>query len=469
MWFLSRDSPFVSYVPSASDFIVCREPVALPVVLDLTDQFTGKVPVTRVFHNTVLFKQDRKCGGLGMSTHADYERTAYIRLKRDAPTPFVVDTYCRAQYPPSADEVRTLRAAGRVSQQPPSQHRGLLMERCVCTLGDVLAVDSLFNADMSLATPRRSNAIMTAFTWQIGSRVNGKDSVADRPPYINLSLCTAQRLLAHLRHPRYRIEHMLHLARAVKFMHDNGIVHMDLKPHNVMVRAVHATNTTVDTVQLVLGDFDFAAVYHQADDGSISWSEVNTDTQTRMGTRGYSPYLYHPLCSVKDVCLHLTSVNAAAAAARERIDVAYKDAHRHCHTADDVFGLGMLFLCMLHLGDITSSRALWIKCEMQTCACSAPTCCPAHVMLYHDQVKQNLISNEDVALCFGKETQRRMRYEFMHCQEHVRKHMQVVNEVKSGGIDKRVCELLLAMTSLSREHRPTVDNCIQVLQTCLAL
>jgi serine/threonine protein kinase len=453
VWFMSRTNPFTSYAPSADDFIVCREPAPLPVVLDTSESFAGKVAVTRAFHNTVLFKRDRKGVGVGTSTHADYERTAYVRLKRDAPTPFVVDTYCRAQHAFSADEVRAQRTSG--------QHRGLLMERCVCTLGDVLSVDNLFSADMSLVPGRTRADIRSAFTWQIGRRMNGPDAVSDRPPYTNLSLCTAQRLLAHLRHPRHRIAHMLHLARAVKFMHDNGVVHMDLKPHNVMVRAVHATNTTVDTVQLVLGDFDFAAVYLRGQDGTVSWTEVNSDTQTRLGTRGYSPYLYHPLSSVRDVCLHLceSSSSILSTGARERIDAAYKNAHRHCHTADDIFGLGMLFLCMLHIADVTTSRALWIKCEMHACS---PTCCPAHVMLYHEQVKQT--THGDVARYFDKQEQRRRRYEFAHARsDHVQKHLQLVNEVKDGSVDKRVCDLLLEMTSLSREQRPSIDACIRIL------
>jgi hypothetical protein len=81
--------------------------------------------------------------------------------------------------------------------------------------------------------------------------------------------------------PHRKLEILLRLARALELLHEQGIVHRDVKPHNVLVRE------TAKGHELALCDFDFA---HWPDvEASLTDRPQPSGALKPFGTRPYAP------------------------------------------------------------------------------------------------------------------------------------------------------------------------------------
>ena len=237
--------------------------------------------------------------------------------------------------------------------------------------------------------------------------------------------------------------HCIQLCRCVKFLHSKSVIHTDLKPSNIFVRALEATATTVDRIELVIADFDCSYLYDKP--------LINDLFSDHIGTLGFHECLYSRLTTFE------------SAVKKSKYYEAFMNKYKEGYFGVDVFGLGMVFLMMIYRVHIDVVFAHWIKHEISTCSRQQNEnifCSPAHVLLYHSQITPNLyfpVPSADFAR-LPETNWKRIR------------HRRVVDDVKAGNIPKALCDLLEKMTNdydAAQQQRISIDDCITTLQNIL--
>jgi serine/threonine protein kinase len=166
---------------------------------------------------------------------------------------------------------------------------GVLLERTVGSLNEALKADHIFLTDMTIISKPH---VTSSFEWQITYHHGDKQSDRDkRRLFSDLCICTCQRLIADLRVIGSLYHHFHHLAHCVRYIHENGVVHGDIKPNNIFVRATDCTADCVNRVQLVLADFDSSCNYNR----DISRHQGSFERRSPLGTPGYHPADYSPI------------------------------------------------------------------------------------------------------------------------------------------------------------------------------
>lgn len=402
---------------------------------------------------------------------------------------------------------------------------GNILERCVGNLAQVCATDNVFDADMKL---KPLYVHQSTFGWQpdVSKSAQGESQLS----LLTKSLCKAvcEQFIRDLRDPNTILEHFLHLARAVEFVHSRGVVHNDLKSENIFVRATRCSGSNV-SVQLVIADFDRAVTFplkdsHSQDElvcdvpivkveGSegrgeekeVVEQQTNVDWSCEIpskcsGSFGFSPNIFHSMITFGDLIRDID--NEASASDNKSLSLSlqvreqmYENRylHKHCFVsrACDVFALGMIFLSMLERGNLFSfAKGIWVKKEMeynrkcglekkdgrgnnQGCSLGL-NCTPAHVLLFHQY--RNVMPDERLrcsSYYHGYDVNEQSATmnpssEVVFKYSELRKrHNSVLDRVKSGSIHENVCFLLHEMTAEDPAIRPSISHCISVLESVL--
>ena len=404
--------------------------------------------LSRSTHRTMIFKADKQSHNGAHGIRQELEHSAVKRFP-SIQNSFIVTTYCRAYCEGTLLDLITAPLASCAPVTPKhisdgKRVMGILMERCVASLADVLRADSFVDSDNCVT---RAARFLVGFEWQTTTSSSDDQS---RPSFASLCEATCVRLLADLRDPQLLIPHFIHLCHAVRYMHAYGVVHGDLKPENVFVRVVQSTPTAVAAVLLVIGDFDCSHVFdvqfdHAHCPTSVNWTGKQYSSKT--GTVNYIPAIYSP---------HVSYADALSCASNNMLPNKHQDneaVYPALSTSFDVFGLGMVFLTMLLRCPIRSQVMLWIKREIISCPTSR--CTPAHTIFFHNHLEMSHTTT-GTAPTAPKESKDTVA--FRRAQERVKKEAEV------GYIATPLIALLHRMTDEKADRRPKLHECIESLQ-----
>lgn len=228
--------------------------------------------LSRSIHRTMIFKADKpprtnvRVRPKNLPGRQELEHTAAKRFP-SVRNCFIITTYCRAycsgtllslmsaSVATSSTNTNTSDSQAQRCQSDVRRVMGILMERCVASLADVMWADDLIDSNSLATNVARS---LFGFEWQTTTAACDDDT---RPLFSSLCEATCGRLLCDMRDPCLLVHHFIHLCHALRYMHTYGVVHCDLKPENIFVRAIRSTPTAVSAVQLVFGDFDCSLVF----------------------------------------------------------------------------------------------------------------------------------------------------------------------------------------------------------------
>jgi serine/threonine protein kinase len=365
-----------------------------------------------------------------------------------------------------------------------NKQTGIVLERCIGSLDDIMKTDCFFDGDMTLKCHDMDMAI---FDWQPSSYNDPKfttslysasvpklssassssssQSASARFTFRDLSIATCRRLLSDLRDPTALLRHMHHLCKCVEFLHSKYIIHSDLKLHNVFVRALNASDTCVNELQLVLADFDISALCKR---NEVTNEIDTTGVLNGTGTYGYHEHLYHD-CITFDEVLH--NKGSYWNKYKQKYPLIYPGVdvfslgtyiHTYIHTYIPIYmptyigvvvlHIGMIFLTMIYRCKLnTILIANWIKYQLehQKTMCTqcqqdkAFKCSPAHIMLHHTYITKHATEIE---------------------KKH---HARVIKSVLTNEIPSQLCDLLHRMTSINPDTRVTIKECVQQLDALL--
>lgn len=430
-----------------------------------------RADLIRCTQQTMIFKADKPIYANERSRSSQQrQELEHAAVKRfpSVKNGFIITTYCRAYCDGSLLSLITAPTNSPSASDRPGHPQldservmGILMERCVASLADVMWADDLIDSDLAVSIAARS---LFGFEWQTTSAPCDSGT---RPSFGKLCEATCTRLLGDLRDPALLLHHCVHLCYAVRYMHMYGVVHCDLKPENIFVRVLQSTPIAVSSVQLVLGDFDCSHVFDVAVDRSnlpVSVNWTGKENTIAYGTVGYAPNLYSPLLPFRDA-LSVASNGALPLNYSPQRSTTDKRIYQPPSPAFDVFGLGMVFLSMLLRCSFRATAILWIKSEILRCDKDPKTCTPAHVILFHKICTNTLLRQRGpeqtydllhMATCAKKRD--RHSVVFKRAQERLKQ------QVELGSVPVALTELLLRMTAPTPEGRPTVVECITVLE-----
>jgi serine/threonine protein kinase len=349
---------------------------------------------------------------------------------------------------------------------------GVLMERSVGSLHEAFKTDDFFLADMSLNTKRNSSMI---FDWQITYHSSHSKPVDNetRRVFSDLSKYTCQRLISDLRRIPSLFHHFHHLAQCVRYVHEKGVLHGDIKPNNIFIRVTDCSSTSVARVQLVLADFDLACNYKR----DISHHRGSFEQSATLGTSGYHPANYCPSIPYSAVAYAQLRPELRPSERPVKVSSQYIRYHPYAVPYLDVFALGMVFLCMIHRCSMSAPWYYFIKHEITTCTTYPPQkhppynqnhhyCTPAHVLLHHHVIvnptlQLNSRAKFDLYTALSNDPERR---------DGLRKYYDVIKLRESKVIDDAMYTLLEDMTSPVTSKRvklPTIHGCIQRIRLCI--
>jgi serine/threonine protein kinase len=352
------------------------------------------------------------------------------------------------------------------------ERTGILVERTVGSLNEVFKTDYIFADDMTI-NPKRNNPLLrSVFEWQVTHHPDDTSSDRDkRRLFSDLCMCTCQRLIADIRVLTSLYHHFHHLAHCVRYMHEKGVLHCDIKPNNIFVRAIESTSDAVTRVQLVLADFDLARNCHR----DVSRHDGTFEKDAPFGTTGYHPNIYCPTIPYTTVAYSylLSDHRPTARPARDALRQ-YKFFNLYATPFLDIYFLGLVFLSMFHRSKLTEPWYIHIKREMVTCTVyplNPPYrldhhhCSPAHVLLCHRLTGVNATL---------KSPGRHDLYSVLKNDVHgskLEQYNSVVELRDRKQIDDEMYALLEAMTSPANNRRvrpPNIHHCIEVIQRCIA-
>jgi hypothetical protein len=456
----SKHAPFACSCVNCSEFSSSKQRTTVPQT---------RADLIRSTHQTMIFKADKPIYANEHSRLSQQrQELEHAAVKRfpSVKNGFIITTYCRAYCDGSLLSLITApiaspSASDRHQQLDSERVMGILMERCVASLADVMWADDLIDSNLTVSTAARS---LFGFEWQTTSAPCDSET---RPSFGKLCEATCTRLLGDLRDSASLLHHCVHLCYAVRYMHMYGVVHCDLKPENVFVRVLQSTPIAVSSVQLVLGDFDCSHVFDVAVDRSglpVSVNWTGKQNTIAHGTFGYAPNVYSPLLPFSDA-LSIASNGTLPLNYSPQRSTTDKQIYQPPSPAFDVFGLGMVFLSMLLRCSFRATAILWIKSEILRCDKDPKTCTAAHVILFHKICTNTLLRQRSpeqtydllhMATCAKKRDRHSVL--FKRAQERLKQ------QVELGSVPVVLTELLVRMTAPAPEGRPTVVECITVLE-----
>lgn len=302
--------------------------------------------------------------------------------------------------------------------------------------------------------------------------------------FSSLNAAACQRFIAELRSFPHLLHHLRHLLHCMQFIHSVGVVHNDLKPHNLLLRVVDSTETHVTESQLVIADFDVSVVFPiDSRTGEVKWNETQ---KAGKATIGWGPEMYHSSVTVDQVDAvllrdgQLTYINtekqrrhllttSTLKQHQERVKQLKQLVVRDCYceylrhhplasTAFDVFSMGLIFLSLLYRCSLSVDVCVWVKHQMVDCHTRTGThCSPGHVLLYHDVRTSTTSTTVTMAI--------NDRLNLAITDGHfVQRHAEVIQQVQSGEFPRTLCTLILSMLVENPTERPTVRQCVSQVE-----
>jgi len=502
VWFCepeSSHSSALSYLMSTSPMSTCTYPsqlslvpLTLPKLIDSSSSSlssTSNPILTSCFTNTFIFKRDKTAVDVSNDATNDHRASNEISALSEFPrwkTPFVVTASFRAFYvkPPSkpkssaksvllsmtvADIQRQSSSAPRcgLREELSRERRGVILERCVGSLHDGIQTDFLFTKDMVIDS---SVNYGNAFTWQYTYHHSETtvEQRAKRMSFDDLCRCTCQRLIAELRNVYALYHHFHHLAHCVLYIHERGVVHGDIKLQNILIRVTACTHTSVDSIQLLLADFDCASAYKR----DISHHVGSFALPAALGTLGFHPSVYCSCIEYTSVAFdYLSNMHRPPHRPVDDVSKSYSSKFPYAHPDIDIFSLGIVLLSMIHRCDLSIAWYIHIKYEMSRCSTypadesSLRQCSPAHVLLHHPLISVNPTlanhhrENYDLytVLSAGENKKGLENYEA------------VIQMRASKIIGDDMYKLLemMTMNCQSRKSALTIHTCVQALSECI--
>jgi serine/threonine protein kinase len=236
-----------------------------------------------------------------------------------------------------------------------------------------------------------------------------------------------------------------------------------IKLQNILIRVTECTHTSVNSIQLVLADFDCATSYDR--DISKQTGEFNRGAQN--GTSGFHPSLYvHtiPYDQVAYDCLRHTQRPRT----RMNIVSAYSPPYAHPHT--DIFSLGICFLALVHRCDYSYPWYIFVKREMEKCNAYSKRCSPAHVLLHHPLPIVNPTIQENKRTSYDLFTVLTQKSVYYDEGVGLARYATVLQLRASKRIDDDIYDLVERMTSdIQMFTVINIHQCLTILQKCIAL